>query len=88
MDLHDDGAVEFQVGRQQGGGSHHFAQHFFHGRRIGVARHHFLPGVGHVDELAAHGGVVENKFLQGILAGGGSADGARGFSRHTFIQSS
>ena len=88
VDLHDDGAVEFQVGRQQGGGSHHFAQHFFHGRRIGVARYHFLPGVGNVDELAAHGGVVENKFLQGILAANGCADCAGGFSRHSLIQSS
>jgi hypothetical protein len=29
VDLHDDGTVEFQVGRQQGGGGDHFAQDFF-----------------------------------------------------------
>jgi hypothetical protein len=47
-----------------------FRPGLFHGQRVGVARHHFLPGVGNVDELAAHGGVVEDEFLQGVLASG------------------
>ena len=68
MDLHDDRTVEFQVGRQQRGGRHHFAQHFFDGRGVVVVRQHFAPRGRDVDEFAAHRRVIENKFLQRVFA--------------------
>jgi hypothetical protein len=37
--------------------------------RVVVARLDLAPGVGNLDQLAAHGGVVEDEFLQGVLAG-------------------
>ncbi|CAB4392230.1 unnamed protein product [Rhizophagus irregularis] len=82
MNLHDDGAVEFQVGRQQGGRGHHFAQHRAHCRRVVVAVLDFAPGVRNFHQLAAHGSVIENEFLQRVGADRGQGDGLNGIDAH------
>jgi hypothetical protein len=46
MDLHHHGAVELQVGRQQGCGGHHFTEHALDRGGVVAPRQHLAPGVG------------------------------------------
>ena len=43
MNLQNDGAVELQISREQGGGGHHLAQHFSDGCRVAASVQHMTP---------------------------------------------
>ena len=66
MDLHDDGAIELDIGRQQRSRCHHFAEHLAHRRRIAAAHQHLLPRVWQFNQFAAHCAVLEHEFAKGI----------------------
>ncbi len=66
VNLHHHGAIELQVGRQQGGSGHHLAQHALDRSRIIAPRQYLAPGVGQFHQLATHGRLLEHEFLQRV----------------------
>jgi hypothetical protein len=44
--LHDDRAIELEIGRQQCGSRHHFTEQRLNRTRVIAARQDLLPGIG------------------------------------------
>lgn len=64
VQLQDQGAVEFDVGREQRGRGHHFTEQMTYRRRVVVTLEHGAPRRVEADVFAAHRGGVEHEFLK------------------------